>query len=280
MPTRTFTPDQLEQIGVPSPYTAALDGHRAEHLFEEQIDTRRWVSVHHLVFRAPDDGKAWRVEYEQGLTETQDDHDPWNYKHEVEAVEVELRPTTVMEWHAIPDAPALSGIAAERPAAEIIREQRDNITFNRGDMVAALRDALLDPAQHTPATATAAAHVLLAAHTRHLAAVAREYAAQRNTEMRDARDRSRTAAVTGMNTVARLLTERATLLDPQSEHQAAEEQPAPPAPAYRFTQLAVPCPRCKAPIGQLCTSHNGTRVRRTDTHTARSDAYHAQEAGR
>ncbi|WP_406014346.1 hypothetical protein OG520_22245 [Streptomyces sp. NBC_00984] len=167
---------------------------------------------------------------------------------------------------------------AERPAAEIIREQRDNITFNRGDMVAALRDALLDPAQHTPASAEAAARVLLAAHTRQLAAAAREHATQRNTEMRATGDRSRTAAVTGMNTIARLLDARATLFDPQPE-----EQPAAPAaeqPAYRFTQLAVSCPRCKAPIGQLCTSHNGTRVRRTDTHIARSDAYHAQEAGR
>ncbi|MFF2014024.1 hypothetical protein ACFVWY_33865 [Streptomyces sp. NPDC058195] len=107
--------------------------------------------------------------------------------------------------------------AARAAAEQATREQRDNISFNRGDTVAALRDALLDPAEHTPVSATAAAHVLLAAHTRQLATAAREYATQRNTKMREAGDRSRTAAVTGMNTIARLLNDRATLLDPQPE---------------------------------------------------------------
>jgi hypothetical protein len=59
---------------------------------------------------------------------------------------------------------------------------------------------------------------------------------------------------------------------------AVEEQQ--PAPVLRFPQLAVPCPRCEAPAGQLCTSHNGTRTRRTETHQARTEAHHAQEAGR
>ncbi|URC17967.1 hypothetical protein QEN62_gp45 [Streptomyces phage AxeJC] len=171
------------------------------------------------------------------------------------------------------------GPASERGAAETIREQRDNIAFNHGDMVAALRDALLDPAQHTPASATTAAHVLLAAHIRQLAAAAREYATQRNTEMRAAGDRSRTAAVTGMNTIARLLDDRATLLDPQPE-----EQPAAPAVERTLTAahaaaLAVDCPACKSPAGQFCTSHNGTRQRRHDVHQARTKA-HREQAGR
>ncbi|WP_326698020.1 hypothetical protein OG909_12120 [Streptomyces sp. NBC_01754] len=107
MPTRIFTPDQLAAIGVPDPYDAEAE-QRAEHLFDEQIDTRRWVSVHHLVFRGPDDGKAWRVEYVRGLTESQDGISPWEYAGAtVEAVEVEQVATTVMEWHAIPDAPAV-----------------------------------------------------------------------------------------------------------------------------------------------------------------------------
>lgn len=107
MPTRIFTPDQLAAIGVPNPYDAEAE-QRAEHLFDEQIDTRRWVSMHHLVFRGPDDGKAWRVEYVRGLTESQDGISPWEYAGAtVEAVEVEQVATTVMEWHAIPDAPAV-----------------------------------------------------------------------------------------------------------------------------------------------------------------------------
>ncbi|MGW6461022.1 zinc finger domain-containing protein [Streptomyces sp. NPDC055078] len=41
----------------------------------------------------------------------------------------------------------------------------------------------------------------------------------------------------------------------------------------RFPQLAVACPWCYAPAGDLCTSHGGTRPRRADTHQARRDAW-------
>ncbi|WP_326678532.1 zinc finger domain-containing protein [Streptomyces sp. NBC_01237] len=58
------------------------------------------------------------------------------------------------------------------------------------------------------------------------------------------------------------------------EYKAVEEQP------LAFPQLAVPCPRCKAPAGQLCTSHNGTRQRTADTHQDRSRAYRRQQASR
>lgn len=124
MPTRKFDTDYLGSIGIPDPYTADAV-RRVEPLFAEQIDSRRWVSVHHLVFRGPDDGKAWRVTFERGLTENQEDHDSWNYEREVTAVEVEQVATTVMEWHAIPDAPALSGIAAAVAAltAPTVEEQ-------------------------------------------------------------------------------------------------------------------------------------------------------------
>jgi hypothetical protein len=101
MTTRTYTPDQLEEIGLPFEADGA-DG-CAKELYQEQVGTRRWVSVHELVFRAPDDGKAYRVQYEQGLTETQEDHDPWNYEKVIKAVEVELRPVTVQRWRPVED---------------------------------------------------------------------------------------------------------------------------------------------------------------------------------
>ncbi|MFB7917066.1 hypothetical protein [Streptomyces sp. NPDC056061] len=161
----------------------------------------------------------------------------------------------------------------DRPASEINREQRDNIDFNRGGVVAALRDALLDPAEHTPTNATVAARLLLAAHTRQLAAAAREYTTQRNTEMRKAGDRRRSATVTGMRHIVRMLDARAALVDPQPEVPAAEQ------PAFALPALAVPCPRCESARGQLCTSHNGTRDRHHDVHQARTAAYQ-EHAGR
>lgn len=99
MTTRTYTPEQLEEIGVPFD-CGAFDG-SAQELYQEQIDTRRWVSVHELVFRAPDDGKAYRVTYEQGLTEHHDGGDPWNYEKNIEAEEVELRTLTVQRWFSV-----------------------------------------------------------------------------------------------------------------------------------------------------------------------------------
>jgi hypothetical protein len=52
-----------------------------------------------------------------------------------------------------------------------------------------------------------------------------------------------------------------------------------PAPtALTFPQLAVPCPRCEAPAGQLCTSHSGTRTRNSDTHQDRTKAHRAAQA--
>lgn len=54
----------------------------------------------------------------------------------------------------------------------------------------------------------------------------------------------------------------------------AAEQP------LAFPQLAVPCPRCQSPAGQLCTSHGGTRQRTNDTHQDRTRAYRATQVGR
>ncbi|MGW3166954.1 hypothetical protein ACWC9Q_29670 [Streptomyces sp. NPDC001142] len=391
MPTRIFTRAQLDTMGLPNDIVTA--DYAAEHpewvtahpgaaieLHREQTESRRWESVNDLVFRAPDDGRAWRVEYRAPLTEMQDS-DPWDYAREVEAVEVEQRPTTVMEWRPVIARPAgldalLDHVAANLPAedddqltgqkypcglgvfcdtcgttfegdfvvtdtmtkaqrlavvrdhvraelgwqcnaegdfcpecrtdvpakeqpeaastfvprtersywqaiadalnaanaagmpvgidldgtltdhrawsvvwdrdaerwalagyedddqehakpappapalrtvAKVIREQHDNLAFNNGDMVAAVRDALLDPAVHTPATATAAARVLLAAHARDLAEQARTLARERGAEMRERGDRSRVATCAGMHAVRRLLADHAARLDDATE---------------------------------------------------------------
>jgi hypothetical protein len=98
VPTRTFTREQLEAWDLPG----AWADDAPEILHREQVDTRRWVSVHRLVFRAPDDGKAYRVHYEEGLTEVQEDTDPWSADCTVDGVEVELHEVTVKQWRAVP----------------------------------------------------------------------------------------------------------------------------------------------------------------------------------
>lgn len=50
-----------------------------------------------------------------------------------------------------------------------------------------------------------------------------------------------------------------------------------PDHSARFPALAVPCPACQSPAGQLCTSHSGTRVRRNDVHQDRTKAHAAAQ---
>lgn len=43
--------------------------------------------------------------------------------------------------------------------------------------------------------------------------------------------------------------------------------------AENLPALAVPCPACGSAAGELCSSHSGTRVRRSDVHQARTAAW-------
>lgn len=160
MSTRTFTVEQLAELGLPhdlaTPATADRYPHAAVELHRAQVGTRRWVSVHELVFRAPDDGKTYRVRYEQGLTEHQDCTDPWDYNSEVTAVEVRKYPVTVMEWRAAgeepdpvtPDPATLRQFAAR---IEKMREEGDP-----GDWVSAGKavEDIIDEAHTLAAQAT------------------------------------------------------------------------------------------------------------------------------
>lgn len=101
MPIRTFTIEQLDAWDLPG----AWADDSPEILHREQVETRRWVSVNELIFRAPDDGKTYQVFYEEGLTETQEDTDPWNGDREVKATEVMQQPVTVMQWQPVKDTP-------------------------------------------------------------------------------------------------------------------------------------------------------------------------------
>lgn len=85
--TRVFHRDELAAMGIPSRSTASGQ-ETAERLHGEEIERHRWHSSNYLVFRAPDDGRIWRITYLEGLTEIQEDIDPWNYESEIEAEEV------------------------------------------------------------------------------------------------------------------------------------------------------------------------------------------------
>ncbi|MFC8008886.1 zinc finger domain-containing protein [Streptomyces cinereoruber] len=47
------------------------------------------------------------------------------------------------------------------------------------------------------------------------------------------------------------------------------------APALSLPQLSVACPSCGAAAGRLCTSHGGTRIRRSNVHQPRTAAWTA-----
>jgi hypothetical protein len=120
MTTRHFTREQLEQIGVPF----ELDGDDtcATELSDQLVGSERWTDVHRLVFRAPDTGDAYQVDYEVGSTEQQDGIDPWHrYGKTIPAVEVEQRPVVTQQWRPV-DAPRDPGLDTVLPAWEAMYE--------------------------------------------------------------------------------------------------------------------------------------------------------------
>ena len=81
---------------------------------------RRWASTHKLIFRAPDDGMAYRITYQSPLTEHQE-CDPWFDADEVKATEVEQRPVVAQQWLPV-DAPRDPGLDTVLPAWEAMYE--------------------------------------------------------------------------------------------------------------------------------------------------------------
>lgn len=120
MTVRTFTRQQLEEIGVPF----ELDGDDtcATELSNELIGSERWTDVHRLVFRTPDTGIAYQVTYEVGSTEHQDGIDPWHrHGKTIPAVEVEERPVVTQQWLPV-EAPRDPGLDTVLPAWEAMYE--------------------------------------------------------------------------------------------------------------------------------------------------------------
>lgn len=96
---RYFTRDELADMGVP--HECGEFAGSAEELHCELYDTTRWTEVYEFIFRAPDDGKAYRVYYDVGATEMQDDTDLWDYENKIQAVEVEAVPVMTIDWQPV-----------------------------------------------------------------------------------------------------------------------------------------------------------------------------------
>ena len=117
MATRTFTRQQLDEIGVPF----ETDGdNTAEELARDTVDSGRWNKTIRLVFRHPADGAAYLVRYQVGLTEYQE-CDVWFDEDEIKAVEVEQRPVVVQQWKPV-TAPASRSLDTVLPAWEAMYE--------------------------------------------------------------------------------------------------------------------------------------------------------------
>ncbi|WP_405883585.1 hypothetical protein OG747_36400 [Streptomyces sp. NBC_01384] len=114
MINRTFTREQLEEIGVPF----ELDDDA--ELARDTVNSGRWNKTVRLVFRHPDDGNAYLVRYQVGLTEYQD-CDLWFGDDEITATEVEQRPVVVQQWKPV-DAPASQTLNLVLPAWEAMYE--------------------------------------------------------------------------------------------------------------------------------------------------------------
>lgn len=61
MATRKFTLDELREFGA-----------EYDHVWSEEVDSRRWTRTDEVVFQAPDDQKFYKTYVTTGLTEYQD----------------------------------------------------------------------------------------------------------------------------------------------------------------------------------------------------------------
>jgi hypothetical protein len=102
--SRVISRELANEWGLPYELgTDADDGREyglAVELHREQAGTRRWYSVHNLVFRAPDDGEAYLVTYRRGLTELQE-QDPWDDESAITVYPVEPYEELVTRWRKL-----------------------------------------------------------------------------------------------------------------------------------------------------------------------------------
>lgn len=111
MSTRQFTIAELAALGVPPDRPDDIE-HDPDVLADERLATLKYTARRRCIFRAPDNGRTYAVEYEGALDvgdyEVGDggpDNYGW-YGDTVEAQEVEQRPVVILEWQPATPAPA------------------------------------------------------------------------------------------------------------------------------------------------------------------------------
>lgn len=89
--TRKFTMEEIDEWDLPWGLEKGMV------ISDEITDHNRWSVWHELIFRAPDDGKLWRLSYQKPATEMQE-CDRWP---DLEAVQVEAVLTSVTQYREV-----------------------------------------------------------------------------------------------------------------------------------------------------------------------------------
>lgn len=125
MTTRTFTRDQLDEIGVPPDSPDDIE-YSDTVLADEHVTTLKYTQLRRVVFLAEDDGLTYSVEYQAPIDtgdwevgEAPDGHG-W-YGDTVDATEVEERPVVTQQWLPV-DTPASPTLDTVLPAWEAMYE--------------------------------------------------------------------------------------------------------------------------------------------------------------
>jgi hypothetical protein len=134
---RTFTRDQLLGWGLPHGFAATDE--KAAILDQVDMGSGRWESYHQVVFRAPDDGRVYAIDYSQGLTEDQF-VEPWEDAVQVVAIQVQSvqRMVAITDWVPVKYAEPLDR------RIPTIAELKAQWAANRADDAAAAEDATWD----------------------------------------------------------------------------------------------------------------------------------------
>jgi hypothetical protein len=97
--TKTFKTKDLLEMNLPD-----SDAEGCTVVSDTICDQSRWATTHKLIVHFDDqkEGDAWRMYYDVGSTEQQEEG-PWEYEDEVLAVLVREKEVTVKKWLPVED---------------------------------------------------------------------------------------------------------------------------------------------------------------------------------
>lgn len=93
MTTKTFSKETLQNL-VYEDYNT----NEFKVISDDIVDTSRWSEIHEMIFQDKGDGKFYRTNYSQGLTECQDES-PYEYDSDmIEVDQVVPKEVTVIKY--------------------------------------------------------------------------------------------------------------------------------------------------------------------------------------